>query len=234
MSYRVAICCPTRDRPTEAFLDALEGSVPHLDAAGFKHATVFEVGCPYVSGARATMLRKAMIWGADVFVFIDDDVSWEPSDLVTLLQAPGDVVAGTYRYKLDEESYMGTVLGGPNDRPIVRDDGALLALNIPAGFLKVTRRAVDRFMEAFPELVIDKDHDGLRSPDLFNHGAFAGIWWGEDYAFSRRWREIGGEIWILPTLSIDHNSKDKVYQGNFHSWLLKQPHGSSSANPVSP
>lgn len=194
--------------------------MPHLDRI-CEHAAVNEVGCPYVSGARATMLRKAMIWGADEFLFLDDDVSWEPEDLNKLLLTEGDVVGGTYRYKIDEERYMGGPLWGPDGRAPVREDGAVEALNLPAGFLKVTRKAVDLFMERFPDLVIDADHEGFRSPDLFNHGAFQGVWWGEDYAFCRRWREIGGSIWLLPDLNIDHHGRDQVWKGNFHRFLLR-------------
>lgn len=189
-----------------------------MDAAGYSHSVALEVGCPYISGARATCLGKALKWGADVFVFIDDDVSWQPEDLLKLLRTVGDVVGGTYRYKLDEEAYMGRVYLGENKRPLVREDGAIHAIGLPAGFLKVTRAAVKRFMEAFPELLINAD--GNENVDLFNHGAHKGVWFGEDYAFCRRWNEIDGEVWLVPDLNLDHNGPDKVYVGNYHKWLL--------------
>ncbi len=228
---KVAICCPTRDRPHQAFLDALERSIPALDAAGWEHSAVFEIGCPYISGARATMLRKAMRWGADVFVFLDDDVSWRPDDLVRLIAADGDVVAGTYRFKVqDAETYMGFLILGEQGRPMARDDGLLSAYRVPAGFLKVTRAAVDRFMTAYPDLVIDAEPDGFRSVDLFNHGAHKGVWFGEDYAFCRRWLEIGGEIWVLADAQLDHNGADgKVWPGNLHECLLRAPGGAREA-----
>lgn len=232
---KVAFTSPTRDRPTDAYLKALEASVPLLDAEGFEHAAVNEVGCPYISGARATMIRKAMLWGADVIVFIDDDVSWAPEDLVMLLKAEGDVVAGTYRFKVPgAEAYMGECETDSEGHPIVREDGAVRMTFIPAGFLKVTRKALDRFMEAFPELVIDADNKGFKSPDLFNHGAYRGVWHGEDYMFSRRWREIGGEIWLLPKLRLDHNGRgadaDKVWKGCYHDYLRRLPGGDLATN----
>ena len=71
--------------------------------------------------------------------------------------------------------------------------------------------------------------------DLFNHGAHKRVWWGEDFAFSRRWtEECGGDIWLVPDMNIDHHTADKAYRGNFHRFLLKQPGGSESDNPVSP
>ena len=217
MPIRVALCTPTRDRPHPAFLQALEGSVPLLDAAGIEHSAVFEVGCPYISGARATMLGKALKWGADQIIFLDDDVSWEPSALLRLIEADGDVVGCTYRYKIDEEKYMGKPFVGPRGHPLVRADGAVHMLGMPAGFLRVTRAAVERFMEAYPDLMITAD--GNRNVDLFNHGAMGGVWYGEDYAFCRRWIQIDGDVWCLPNLDIDHNGRDKVYRGNYHRYL---------------
>ena len=65
---------------------------------------VHEVGSPYISAARATMLRKALDAKADVIVFIDHDLSWRPGDLLKLIETTGDVVGGTYRFKQDEVS----------------------------------------------------------------------------------------------------------------------------------
>ena len=124
---------------------------------------------------------------ADAVVFIDHDLSWEPEDLVRLIQHPGDVAAGDYRYKMDEETYMARLFTTDDGHPMVRADGTLRAHAVPAGFLKVTRAAVERFREAYPELLFGKDE----FIDLFNHGAYEGLWWGEDFAFSRRWRAMG-------------------------------------------
>lgn len=228
---KLVIATPTVERPHDAYLAALEASIPALDAAGLDHRAVFETGNPYISGARAKLLRMAMDAEADVVVFIDHDISWRPDDLVTLVTTEGDVVAGTYRNKVDhEESYMGgLVTQAPDHLPIPRDDGALQAERVPAGFLKITKEAVDRFMGAYPELVYGQRFHP--SVDLFNHGAIEGLWWGEDYAFSKRWREKCGEIWLVPDLNLDHHGKGKVWPGNFHEFLLRQPGGSKEGEP---
>lgn len=197
--------------------------MPVLEAAGWANGTVYEVGCPYISHARSKMLRKALEAGATAIVFIDDDVSWQPDAILRLLETEGDVVAGTYRFKRDEEEYMGAVVTNDDGTPVVRHDGAIEAHSLPAGFLKITREGVNAFMRAWPELIYGE----ICAPfvDLFNHGAHAGVWWGEDYAFIRRWREKCGKAWLVPNLNIDHNG-DKVYAGNFHEFLLRQPGGS--------
>ena len=60
--------------------------------------------------------------------------------------------------------------------------------------------------------------------DLFNHGALDGVWMGEDYAFSRRWEDMGEELWIVPDLDLTHHG-DKPYLGNLHRFMMRQPGG---------
>lgn len=221
---KVVIATPTVRRPCDEYLAALEASVPLLDEAGIEHKAVFEVGCPYISSARATLLRRALDTKPDAVVFLDHDLSWVPDALPRLIGTEGDVVAGTYRFKRDRESYMGALVDGPDHRPVVRPDGCIEATLVPAGFLKVTREAVHRFMEAYPHLTFGPRYNP--SVDLFNHGAHEGVWWGEDYAFSRNWCAMGEKLWIVPDLDITHHEGQTAYPGNFHRFLLRQPGGS--------
>ena len=217
---------PTRERPTDECLDAIEASVPLLDEAGIDHAKVDRTGDSYISHARAFMLKQALEADADAVVFIDDDLSWEPSALLKIIQHPGDVVAGDYRFKDEKEEYMGKVLADRDGRPVIRDDGTLRAHAVPAGFLKVSRSAVERFRAAYPELVFGPDKEFV---DLFNHGAHEGLWWGEDYAFSRRWIDLGGEIYLIPDLDITHHLRDgRSFPGNLHRFLMRQPGGAQA------
>ncbi|WP_373031617.1 hypothetical protein [Sulfurovum sp.] len=229
---KVVFCIPTMTRPYQETLDSLAASVPLFDEAGIEHAMVSEIGCPYISNARATMLRKALDAGADVIVFIDHDVSWDAGDLLKLVLTKGNVVAGTYRFKRDEESYMGHILSYKDGTPMVREeDGALHSFDAPAGFLKITKEAVNKIYTSFPGLVYgDKYHPSI---DLFNHGAHKGTWYGEDYAFCRRWLECGDGLFTVPDMNINHHAGDKVYKGNLHEFLLKQPGGSNDTNGAS-
>lgn len=210
---KIVFCCPTITQPYPQFLEAMKAEVPLLDAAGIEHSMVYEVGCPYISHARATMLRKALDTQPDAVVFLDHDLSWRPGDLLRLIQTDGPVIAGTYRFKKDDEEYMGTLVGDENGHPIYRDDGCVLANWIPAGFLKITSDAIEEMMKAWPALVYGSRY--RPSFDLFNHGAHLGTWYGEDYAFSRRWNDQGGKIWLVPDLDLTHHAADgRAFPGN--------------------
>lgn len=221
---KVIFCVPTLTRPYAQTLQSLKDSIPLIIEAGWEEGMVTEVGCPYISAARSTMLRKALDAKADVIVFIDHDLSWKPADLLKLIETEGDVVAGTYRFKEDEVRYMGVIQDGDNFLPVVRDDGCIKATRVPAGFLKITKEAVGKFMQAYPELMYGPAY--APSIDLFHHGAHKGAWWGEDYAFSRNWIDADGEIWLVPDLDLTHHTTEKAFPGNFHRFLMAQPGGS--------
>lgn len=225
---KVVFCNPSLAGPTKPYIKSMENSLPLIVGAGWEEGYVQQVACPYISAARANMTRCALDVNADVIVYLDYDLSWDPKDLLTLLETEGDVVAGTYRPKIDDEQYMGTIETRPDGRPLVREsDGAIAGKTIPAGFLKVTKEAIDTFMLAYPELCYGPQYH--LSVDLFNHGAHNRIWWGEDYSFARRWKDKCGEIWIVPNLNINHHTAEKVYSGNFHEFLMRQPGGSKQA-----
>lgn len=229
---KVVFCVPTIKKPYQVCLDSLKASLPLIEKEGWGHEMVSEVGCPYISSARSTMLRKALDAKADVIIFIDHDLSWKPKDLLKLLKVEDEVVCGTYRFKKEEVEYMGAMLTNIHGSPLVREDGCISANCVPAGFLKITNKAVNRFVKAYPELLYGERH----SPhiDLFNHGAHDFVWYGEDYAFSRRWKGLGGDIWVIPDLDLDHHTEDKIYEGNYHQYLMRQPGGCLSDNPVKP
>ncbi len=221
---KVIFCTPTIKKPYQVMLDSLEASIPFIKDAGWEEGMVSHIGSPYISHARAAMLRKALDAQATVIVFIDHDLSWEPEDLLKLIETDGDAVAGTYRFKRDEVEYMGQCFPGLDGIPQVRDDGAIKAYCAPAGFLKITDVCVNAFIAKFPELCFGP----LYAPkvDLFNHGAHERVWYGEDYAFCRRWRETGNDLLIVPDLNISHWNGDQEYKGNYHKYLQSQPGGS--------
>jgi glycosyltransferase involved in cell wall biosynthesis len=223
---KVVFCVPIVGRPYPQFVSALEASIPLIHAAGWDEELVQEIDNPYISAARAKMLRKALDHDATVIVFLDYDLEWEPSALLRLIETEGDVIAGTYRCKIDEEQYMGACYSNADGSPIVREDGCVKASVAPAGFLKITADAVHTFMAAYPELCYGPKY--RQSVDLFQHGAHEGLWWGEDYAFCRRWREKCGDVWIMPNVPITHWKGNKPHPGNWHEFLLRQPGGSKS------
>lgn len=231
-SKKVIFCIPTISKPYQVMMDSLAASIPLIQAAGWEEGAVYQIGCPYISAARSMMLRKALDAKATVIVFIDHDLSWDPQDLLTLIECDADVVGGTYRFKGEPEEYMGAVIPDHDRRPQAREDGCIKMHSIPAGFLKVTRGAVNKFMQEYPELLYGEKCNP--AVDLFNHGVIDGVWYGEDYAFAKRYREKCGDVWCIPNLNITHHLGDTPFPGNYHKYLRRIPGGSESSTPVPP
>lgn len=227
---KVCFAIPTIVKPYPEFVDCLEKSIPLVHEAGWEECSAWEIGHAYVSYARALLLRKFLSTDADFLVYLDHDLTWDPPELVKLLNAKGDIVAGTYRLKSPLEEYMGRLeaeAGKPP--PQAREDGCLPAFLIPAGFLKISRCAVELIMEKYPHLNFSRDLEGQENHfDMFNHGVITlngqNTWFGEDYAFSLRWKLMGNPIWLIPNLNIDHHAWTHdgvkvVYKGNFQKFL---------------
>ncbi len=232
---KVIFCVPTRKKPHPAFIKSMEQSLHVLKKYGIEHQMIHRTGNPYISYAMSDMIFTSMQTDVDTYICLDDDLSWAPRSLARLCLTEGDVVAGTYRYKQDEELYMGAWNCGADARPVGRADGCLDAIVIPSGFLKITRKAVRKFMKGYPELIFGEPEKP--AVDLFDHGVIIqgdGRWWGPDYAFSKRWTDLGEKVWLIPNLNVHHHDwdSDKVFEGNLHKWLLKQPGGSEEKKVV--
>jgi len=193
----------------------------------------------YIQVARNDLAERVYTENADLMMMLDDDVEWRPEDCLKLCEMKDDVVAGIYRLKTvdkatmtprpDIEEYPVTIPVGADDRPIVRSDGCILGGFVPTGFLKVSRTALDKLREGYPERKYKNFKDGeLENEiyDLFPQGIRDGRWWGEDYAFCHLWKKLGGLIWIVPNITFTHWRGTLPYTGNYHEFLLRQPGGS--------
>jgi glycosyltransferase involved in cell wall biosynthesis len=216
---KVVFCTPTLSKPHPAFIESLKASIPLIVEAGWDEGATWQIGCAYISAARAMMTRRALDVKADVIVYLDHDMSWDPPDLLRLIETEGDVVAGTYRFKYEPVEYMGRPFLGPNGHPMCREDGCVHMVCVPAGFLKVTRQAINKIIRAHPELCFGEESAPII--DLFQHGAHKGLWFGEDYAFCRRWNEMQEQVWVIPDLNIVHHDKDVAFPGNYHRYLTE-------------
>lgn len=225
---KVVFCVPVYPKePYPQLVAALQAEIPFLKEKNILAEVIYQYGLPYISAARSLLLHRALRKDATVIVFIDQDISWEPGDAVKLIETEGGFVAGTYRYKHDEEHYMGGLREQEEGIAIAREDGCLEALVVPAGFMKVTREAVNLMMKNHPELCCGE----ASNPhfDMFSHGIIEGEWRGEDTAACMRWWKMGERVWCRPDLNITHHSADRDYPGNLGKYLERIT-GHSTAN----
>lgn len=188
--------------------------------------------CSIVSRARNLILAQFLASDCDVLVTIDDDIAWDGDELLRLIAHEGDMVAGIYRPKEDAERYHCRLVN-----PLAVPDGGLLeADRVPAGFLKLTRACVEKMRKTYVHLAYFDPHSPTKEAhDLFSFVVEDHAFWGEDYTFCRRWRSIGGRIWVDPDMTLHHvgtypeqdtdgqfRLKPRSFTGNYAAWLRSQ------------
>ena len=178
-------------------------------------------GDPLISHARNVCLATFLQTDCTDLLFVDDDVSWAPGSILQLVKHDVDVVAGLYRHKKDPESYPVNWLDKPQ---LVAEKGLLEVRDVPFGFTRLSRACVEKMWEEAK----DRPFRHSSAPDLQCRVIFDneyvrgegedGLFFGEDYVFCRRWRELGGKVWIDPELALNHLGH-KDYKGHIGNWL---------------
>ncbi|MDR3507816.1 MAG: hypothetical protein P4L64_07965 [Caulobacteraceae bacterium] len=162
-------------------------------------------------------------------MFIDADIAFEPEAVGRLLAFDEDFVAGVYPLKVNDwnggaarqrrygEShalaslaYVGTFCEGA---ALERRDGFATAVYAGTGFMLIRRNVVESLAAAHPELRYRAAHVYPRPTRASEHqyALFecmiepeTGIYLSEDYAFCRRWLELGGRIWLDTESKLTH------------------------------
>ena len=78
---------------------------------------------------------------------------------------------------------------------------------------------VERMVRSYPNLEFyTKDTKAEKAYALFDPYRIGRIKFGEDYSFCRRWRDIGGKVWLDPEIKLGHIGF-KTFVGTIGSWL---------------
>jgi predicted O-methyltransferase YrrM len=211
------LAVPSYGAMSPAFVYALAASMRALTEAGVPHELLLLAGNCHVDDARNSIARRFLETACTDLVFIDADVIWRPNDLARLLTYDRDVVAGIYPLKQDAESYPVRHLQTPYLQ--AEADGLLEVESVPTGFLRI-RRGVIEALVACSHDYFEQESDTTRTPLIFErrtegHARFSG-----DYVFCRKWREVGGRIFIDPEMRFDH-AGEKAWRGCYGAYLRR-------------
>jgi hypothetical protein len=162
---------------------------------------------------------------ADLFMFVDADVHFDPESVVRLINSGHDISVACYPKKIvmwdqaRERLASGdnrnpamlasslVVNFGAHSRPI--ENGFVEILDGPTGFMMIKRNVFERMEKHFPELDCVNDHQN-RDFDKY-HACFDCMidpvsrrYLSEDYAFCRRWQQMGGRIFADVHTTLGH------------------------------
>lgn len=162
---------------------------------------------------------------ADYFMFIDADVHFDPESVVRLLESGHDISVACYPKKCvmwdqakqlvkqgdqRDPAKMASSLVvnfGAANRPVV--NGFIEILDGPTGFMMIKRAVFKKLEEKFPELWCKNDHQNRDFDDY--HACFDCMidpeskrYLSEDYAFCRRYQQMGGKIFADINTTLGH------------------------------
>lgn len=210
--------------------------VKAAEAAGFDLELMLLGGDSLISRARAHLAAQFLDRPrATHLLFVDADITFEPEVMLRLLRADKDFVAAFYPLKMVDWaaiprravagetleqaglSYVGTLLDPPER---VTDGDFSTARYAGTGFQLIKRTVFERLIAAHPELRFRAVHTASNTaPTGDNLCALfdclidpeTGVYLSEDYAFCRRWRALGGDIWLDLKSELTHVGPQAFY-----------------------
>ena len=218
-TQRVFLAVAAYEGLSASFTYALFHTAQALQAAGIESELAIYSGNCHVDDSRNRLVRDFLTSDCTDLVFLDADLGWFARDLVTLVTYDRDVVAGIYPKKHGDDSYPVNLLDGEiwSDR-----DGLIEVKSVPTGFLRIKRHVLQS-LAANAEWFNSKAVADSAVPCIFERQIIDGERWGGDYVFSRKWRELGGKIYIAPQMRFEHSGEHSWF-GCVGSWL-KQKNG---------
>ena len=214
------LATPCYAAPAPDYALALFRSAAALAAAGIDAALEIYAGHCHVDDARNRLVKDFLETDCTDLVFLDADVGWAAADLARLLGYARDVVGGVYPLKNDEEAYPVELLRP--DAVRTEADGLIEAEWLPTGFLRLRRAVLEAFDAAAPHFA-DKDHEAGRrlTPVIFEREMAGAVRFSGDYGFSRKWRAMGGQLWLDPECAFAH-AGEKVWRGAYLTWVTRK------------
>jgi hypothetical protein len=175
-------------------------------------------------------------------LFVDADIGFAPEQVFRLIESGAEMVAGVYpikRVNWDKARRMlhaglpkvpsaalDYVLEIDDPDRVVVVNGFTRVRYAGTGFLMIRRHVLERLCQhpAYAALQFFREHslDALAgSPNRFALfecmiDPATGTYLSEDFAFCRRWTDIGGEIWADLQSRLDHVGP-AVFQGDISS-----------------
>jgi len=175
-------------------------------------------------------------------LFIDADIEFNPDDIIKMLNHNKPVISAGYPQKWLNMNKIKSIFKRdyiPNNAlelctnhsiHLLREQpiSELMKANYcTTGFLLIKRDVIQNMMNKYPQRKYTNDIDGYSTSNQnFFYNLFTieinsdtNRYESEDYGFSRLWRNIGGDIYILTDISLIHHGWFG-YEGNIYRELM--------------
>lgn len=224
---QVVFCTPTLSRSLcIEYVQSALATQDSVKTAGYDQIWRMMGGDPYLDKVRNRLASEFLTEfpEAEFLFFIDDDMGWDHQAVLRMLSRPEDVLIGVYPKKSDNTEFPCEML--LDNGEFIEREGLYQVGMAPTGFMRIRRNVLEKMADD-SGVYMDPDASGkeIKCWDIFRTGYMAdsadgktGRYWGEDYYFSARWRNMGGEIWCDPNILFSHRGQ-KMWAAIFNDSL---------------
>lgn len=178
-------------------------------------------------------------------LWIDADIGFDVAQIFRLLMVDRDIVGGVYPLKKIvwpdklpkdmtraefEANYTHYPFNPVDGQAKIDEQGFMEVLDLPTGMMCIKRSALERMRAAYPGLKYVSDEmlglEHIKDKLADNHYRFFdvmteenGRYLSEDYAFCRRWQNIGGKVYADSRSCLSHQG-GHIYVGNFKASMV--------------
>lgn len=217
---RVMIAAPSYNAITPENLYSLFGAKEALMRNNIESELLIVTENCHIDDGRNFCVRDFLEGKCDDLIFVDADIRFDPEDIVRLALYTPDVVAGIYPKKQDDAEYPVRWL--PDEQLWSNEEGLIEVEAVSTGFLKISRNALETIDKTVPHYLAQKDIATRRKiPLIFERTLHEYNRLGGDYEFCRKWKELGGQIFIDPEMTFGHVGNYE-WTGNLGNWLRKK------------
>lgn len=162
---------------------------------------------------------------AEFFMFIDADIHFDPASVIRLIKSGHDLSVACYPKKFVDWNQAAAAVKKGDTRNMEMLSASLVVnfgahrveivngfapvLDGPTGFMVIKRDVFKKMEQRYPELNCMNDHQN-RDFDTY-HACFDCMidpvsrrYLSEDYAFCRRWQQMGGKIYADTQTTLGH------------------------------
>lgn len=230
---KVMVATPIARAPCWQYTLAFAETLVLLRELGIAFTTRFLVGSSNLPRARNILAARFLESGFDDLLFIDDDMGWRANSVLRLIASEQPLIGAVGRKKLDlpdTDPHVWCCQFDPANNAnggaaLPRDDmGAVEVARLGAGMVKISRQVFEQMIAAHPGWKRDGDPElpaAIRA-HYYRFFCFNDDEGGEDYHFCDRWRELGGKVWIDPSIALTH-SGDKAWGGAVTALMAEGP-----------
>ena len=183
-------------------------------------------------------------------LFVDSDIEFQAASIFKMVAADKDLISVPYPLKdfnwqkgwdriqsgeikspkdLKFKGFYRYPMKVEHEDNIRVDDGVIEVTHSPAGCMLIKRQTIEKMIKQYPEMeIIQKtviNGEMINRPYYYNlfdtwFDPVKKTYMGEDFAFCKRWKDMGGKCYALVTDRISHIGEHQ-YRGCFADELIK-------------